>query len=107
MFAYEVSGCGFKSRCNHLNFRDIAPALCKEFHDIQETKESGFTLKRVRDMIGTYSTELMFSVVSADNTLDTKFEPMCTGTSSSGETVTSFLDIQDLLTNNRFLVIIG
>ena len=107
MFVYEVSGCGFKSRCNHLNFRDIAPGLSKEFHDIQETKESGFTLKRVRDMIGTYSTELMFSVVSADNTLDTKFEPMCTGTSSSGEIVTSFLDIQDLLTNNRFLVIIG
>ena len=29
---------------------DFAPALCKEFLDIQTTTECGFTLKRVRDM---------------------------------------------------------
>ena len=34
---------------------DIAPASSKEFLDIQATIECGFTLKRVRDMIKTYS----------------------------------------------------
>ena len=34
---------------------DFAPALSKEFLDIQATIECGFTLKRVRDMIRTYS----------------------------------------------------
>ena len=33
----------------------IAPALSKEFLDIQATIECGFTLKRVRDMTKTYS----------------------------------------------------
>ena len=40
---YEVSGCGFES------------SSTKEFLDIQATIECGFTLKRVRDMIRTYS----------------------------------------------------
>ena len=34
---------------------DIAPALRKEFLDIQATLECRFTLKRVFDMIRTYS----------------------------------------------------
>ena len=34
---------------------DFAPALSKEFLDIQATIECGFTLKRVRDMTKTYS----------------------------------------------------
>ena len=34
---------------------DIAPVLSKEFIDIQATTECRFTLKRVRDMIRTYS----------------------------------------------------
>ena len=34
---------------------DMAPASSKEFLDIQATRECGFTLKRVRDMIKTYS----------------------------------------------------
>ena len=34
---------------------DFAPVSSKEFLDIQATVESGFTLKRVRDMIRTYS----------------------------------------------------
>ena len=34
---------------------DFAPALSKEFLDIQATIECGFTLKRVRDMTRTYS----------------------------------------------------
>ena len=34
---------------------DFAPASSKEFLDIQATVECGFTLKRVRDMIRTYS----------------------------------------------------
>ena len=33
----------------------FAPALSKEFLDIQENIESGFTLKRVRDLTRTYS----------------------------------------------------
>ena len=34
---------------------DIAPDLTKEFLDIQGTIECRFTLKRVREMIRTYS----------------------------------------------------
>ena len=34
---------------------DFAPASSKGFLDIQATIECGFTLKRVRDMIKTYS----------------------------------------------------
>ena len=34
---------------------DFAPVLSKEFLDIQTIMECGFTLKRVRDMIRTYS----------------------------------------------------
>ena len=39
---------------------DIAPALSREFLDIQATIEYGFTLKRVHDMIRTYSQLNMF-----------------------------------------------
>ena len=38
---------------------DFAPASSKEFLDIQATIECGFTLKRVRDMIKTYSLILL------------------------------------------------
>ena len=34
---------------------DFVPASSKEFLDIQATIECGFTLKRVRDLIKTYS----------------------------------------------------
>ena len=34
---------------------DFVPASSKEFLDIKTTIECGFTLKRVRDMIRTYS----------------------------------------------------
>ena len=54
VFVYEIIGCGFKSRCSHLNF-NFAPASSKEFLDIQATIDCGFTVKRVRDMIRTYS----------------------------------------------------
>ena len=39
----------------HSIVSDFAPASSKEFLDIQATIECGFTLKRVRDMIRTYS----------------------------------------------------
>ena len=56
VFVYELSGCGFESRCNHLIFRYGA---CFEqgvsCFDIQATVECGFTLKLVRDMIKTYN----------------------------------------------------
>ena len=42
----------FESSCSHLTF---APASSKEFLDIQVTIECEFTLKRVCDLIGTYS----------------------------------------------------
>ena len=38
---------------------DFAPASNKEFFDIQATIECGFTLKRVRDMIRTYSPRIL------------------------------------------------
>ena len=55
VFVHELSGCGFD--CN-LMFKwtsDFAPAPSKEFLDIQTTIECEFSLKRVRDMIKTYS----------------------------------------------------
>ena len=42
LFIYELSGCGFESRCTHLNFR--YRACFKEFLDIQATIECEFTL---------------------------------------------------------------
>ena len=54
VFVYELSGCGFVSRCSHLIFR-YDPASSKEFLDIQATVECRFTLKLVRDIIKTYS----------------------------------------------------
>ena len=53
------------------------------------------------------NTDLMFLVFSADNTLNTKFEPMWDDTSSNLGIVTSFLDIGDSLTNNSLLVTLG
>ena len=54
VLVYELNGCGFETRCSHLNFRFRA---CFEqgVPWIQATIECGFTLKRVRDMIRTYS----------------------------------------------------
>ena len=54
VLVYELSDCGFESRCSHLNFRYRA---CFE-HEVAWHSHSnlvcGFFLKRVRDMI-TYS----------------------------------------------------
>ena len=47
----EVTATGFEPTTTS----DFAPASSKEFLDIQATIECGFTLKRVRDMIKTYS----------------------------------------------------
>ena len=51
---YLYGAFGFGSSCSHLDF---APLSSKEFLDIQASIESGFTLKRVRDMTRTYSQE--------------------------------------------------
>ena len=55
VFVYEMSGCGFESRCCHLNFRYGA---CFEqgvpWHS-SKTIECRFTLKLVCDMIVIYS----------------------------------------------------
>ena len=60
-----TSDCNWIRTHNHLVHKplshfttspsDFAPASSKEFLDIQATIECGFTLKRVRDMIKTYS----------------------------------------------------
>ena len=54
VFVYELSGCGFYSSYSHLNLR-YPPVSSKDFLDIQANTECGLTLKRVRDMIRTYS----------------------------------------------------
>ena len=41
---------------------DFAPVSSKEFLDIQATIECGFTLKRVRDIIKTYSLKIVFKI---------------------------------------------
>ena len=53
VFVYELSGCGFKSRCCHLNFRY---RVCFEqgVLNIQAIIGCRFTLKRIHDMIVTY-----------------------------------------------------
>ena len=57
VFFYKLSGCGFESRCSHISrcTSHIAPVSSKEFLDIQAATECEFTLKRVRDIIRTYS----------------------------------------------------
>ena len=54
VLVYELTGCGFVTRWCHLNFRYRAWSS-KEFLDNQATIECGFSLKRVCDMIITYS----------------------------------------------------
>ena len=54
VFVYELSGCGCKCCCRHLS-SDFATDSSKEFLDIQVTIEFVLTLKRVPDMIRTYS----------------------------------------------------
>ena len=51
IFAWDVSS----SPVAVTSTSDIAPVSSKEFLDIQANVESEFTLKRVRDMITTYS----------------------------------------------------
>ena len=49
---------------------DFAPVSREEFLDIQATIDCGFTLKRVRDMIRTYSQEWegsLFQIISQDH----------------------------------------
>ena len=46
---------------------NFAPASSKEFLDIQATTERGFTLRRVRDMIRTYSRHLCMGLDRFDD----------------------------------------
>ena len=54
VFVHELSGCGFKSSCSHWN---LSFRACFEQGVPWNSGniECGFTLKRVRDMIRTYS----------------------------------------------------
>ena len=55
---WSWSDCDGTRTHNHVvrkQTSDIAPVLSKEFLDTQATIECGFTLKRVHDMIRTYS----------------------------------------------------
>ena len=55
LFVYELSGCGFESSCSHLKASDFFLFSSKGFLDIQATIRCGFTLKRMRGMVITYS----------------------------------------------------
>ena len=63
---------------------DFAPASSKEFLDIQATIECGFTLKRVRDMIITYSQNNFNKDLLPDatmaTTIDVVVEELCNNT---------------------------
>ena len=54
VFVYQLSGCRFGSSWSELNFRFHA-SFQQELLNIQAIIECGFTLKRVPDMIRTYS----------------------------------------------------
>ena len=54
MFPDELSGCMFETRSSNLNFR-IHDCSSKELFDIQATAECGSALKRLGDVIRTYS----------------------------------------------------
>ena len=54
LLVHELTGCRFEPGCSHLNFGNCA-CLIKYFLDIFATAECECTLKRVRDMICTYS----------------------------------------------------
>ena len=60
--------CGFEVRgsLQSLQTSDLAPVSSKEFLDIQAAIECGFTLKRVRDMITTYSQCLSCYILLTD-----------------------------------------
>ena len=58
MFVYELSGCGCESRCSHINFRYRAcfeRSVLWHASNYRVWIHSGFTLKRMLDMIRTYS----------------------------------------------------
>ena len=46
VFVYQLSGCGFESRCSHWNL-SCRTFLSKEFLDIQSTMKCGFTLRNM------------------------------------------------------------
>ena len=52
VFIYEVSGCGFESRCSYLNFRYH---ICFKQGVRWHSGNCGFTLKHICNMIITYS----------------------------------------------------
>ena len=54
VFLCKISGSGLESCCSHLKFR-YRVYFEKGVLDIQETRECGFTLKCVRNMIQRYS----------------------------------------------------
>ena len=65
VFVYELSGSGFESNFNHLNFR--FRGCFEEGVDIQTTTECGFTPKRIRDM-----TKFEFELVTREFELVTR-----------------------------------
>ena len=54
VFVYELSGCGFESRCCHLNFRYSPYLEARSLLTFKQTIEWGFTLKLICDMAITY-----------------------------------------------------
>ena len=61
MFVYKLSGCGFESRCSHLNVR-YRVCFVQGVPDIQATTECRLTLKQVCDMIRAYSLLVILAI---------------------------------------------
>ena len=86
MFVFELSGCGFKSSCSHLNFR-FAPASTEEFLDIQATIECAFTLKDVCDMTRTYRRTILSAIKTPTYKLANVLAPILNPLNSNEYTV--------------------
>ena len=54
VFVYELIGCGIEPSCHHLYFRYWLIFLVRSSLTFRETKDSGFTLKLVQDIITRY-----------------------------------------------------
>ena len=86
MFVFELSGCGFKSSCSHLNFR-FATASTEEFLDIQATIECAFTLKDVCDMTRTYRRTILSAIKTPTYKLANVLAPFLNPLNSNEYTV--------------------
>ena len=86
MSVFELSGCGFKSSCSHLNFR-FAPTSSEKFLDIQATIECAFTLKHVCDMTRTYRRTILSVIKTPTYKLANVVAPILNSLNSNEYTI--------------------